>query len=210
MLDMSYWEFIQFIWDTPETKVIVLVSIHLFFLGFIILLFLKKVEKPALCKVCALATKDGYREHGSKNAMTPLCRNHLVDRWSTDVQAVSENMVVIEPDVVKYPWTYVFGDLQELKKWNYSKASQENIDLILNTISGRFCDMCRNPASVAYFKKEAYTFPDMDKLTSPTSYFCKPCVTKTMGPILQTAKTDFVEGVDAPHNARGVYHSQEI
>jgi hypothetical protein len=176
--------------------------------GAVLLVLVRLANKTRKCAVCGSDAKDSYKDQLDKD--TILCRNHLVERWKKDVNASTENMVVIEPDFVACPYAYLYADIERLKKWSYTKEDQNNINSILDGISGKTCRDCNKTASVAYFKKEDYQFPFMGKISASPSYLCKMCMTNKIAPLISTAGGHFIEGIYAPLKVRGVYHVQEF
>jgi len=176
--------------------------------GVVLFGLIRLASKPKKCAVCGVDTKDEYKDEKDKN--TPLCKNHLVERWKKDVISSVHNMMVIEPDFVHYPYAYLYATAEKLKEWKYTKEDQNNISTILDTIQGKICKECGSKATVAYFKKEDYNFPYFAKISALPVYLCKGCAVKKVEPFLRSSPKDFVEGVYAPTNDRGIYHVQEF
>jgi len=190
--------------DSEVIKIVIYVSIGV----AILLVFVRLSSKPKKCAVCGSETKDSYKD--TSNINMPLCRIHIIDRWKKDVIASTENMVVIEPDFDKYPFAYLYADIKKLRVWAYTEGDISNVSSLLDGVSGKVCGVCNKNASVAYFKKEDYEFPFMEKISAPPSYLCKICMTNKVTPLMSAAKGDFTESIYAPLKAPGIYHAQEF
>lgn len=189
--------------DTETLKIILYVIGG----GIILLILIRLASRPKACEVCGEMTHDLYTDENEKDSV--LCRNHLVERWKKDVHASSVDMIAVEPDFESYPFGYLYADSEKLLQWKYSKKVVENVEAILNTIPGHVCRECGKTATVAYYKKEEYDFPNMEKLSMTPGYLCKECMTKNIAPAIMSASKDFAEGLYAPMNVRGIFHPQE-
>ncbi|MFA6190119.1 MAG: hypothetical protein WC711_01215 [Candidatus Staskawiczbacteria bacterium] len=176
--------------------------------GVAIWAFIKFALKPAKCAVCGSDTKDIYRDE--KDNIISFCKNHLLERWEKDFTSSNYDIMIIEPDFVHYPYGYLYATVDKLKEWQYTKEDQGNVSNILDNIKGKVCKKCGSRATVAYFNKEDYEFPHFRKISSMPVYFCKNCAVKKVEPFLRDSSKDFVEGLYAPTNDRGVYHIQEF
>lgn len=186
------------------------VKIILYILGAcaVIFLLVRIAAKPKKCEICGSETKDLYRDENDKNIF--LCRNHLIERWEVDMNNSTEDMVVIEPDFKKYPSTYLYGTLIDLKSWEYPPESVEKIRNILSNIHNQKCRDCSANASVAFLRKEDFEWPFFEKISAEPMYICKTCVVKKVKPLISSHDGKFVEGFYAPRKASGVYHIQEF
>jgi len=166
-------------------------------------------SKPKQCEVCGMDTKDLYNDASGK--LVRLCRTHLIERWKSDVLSSSHKMVVIEPDVEdqNHAMGYLYGSVEQLGEWQYGKEAQRKMSDYLLSIDGKKCEECNMTATTAFIKKGDYSIPLMEKITATPTYLCTPCVVKKVGPILFASQHIFYEGVYAPTNEDGVYHSQE-
>lgn len=193
--------------DTQTLKIMAYVVI-----GGVILftLFRKLGSIKRKCTVCEAETQDAYMDSSGK--LSHLCRTHLVDRWKNDVLASSNSMVVIEPDLEdkNHSMGYMYADIQQLGLWQYGKTVQDNMSKYLDTIVGKNCEECGSGATVAYFKKEDYEIPLMEKISATPKYLCKNCMIKKIAPMITGSQNNFFEGVCAPAGGNGVYHSQEF
>jgi len=176
--------------------------------GAIILGFVRIASKPKKCSVCGIDSNNAYRDE--KDTSIPLCRTHLVERWKKEFVLSKYEMIVIEPDFIHYPYGYLYATIEKLKEWQYNKYDLNNVSAILNKINGKKCKECGSDATVAYFNKEDYSFPYLEKIKSEPGYLCKNCVIKKVEPLLRSSPEDFLEGVYAPTNDKGVYHVQEF
>ena len=119
-------------------------------------------------------------------------------------------MMVIEPDFNTYPGGYMYANTKELKEWQYPESAENNINSILDKISGNKCRECGETATVAYFKKDDYEFPNMENIKADPTYLCKSCTSVKVAPLILSAPKAFSEGIMYPGVDRGVYHVQEF
>lgn len=173
-------------------------------------LFRKLGSIKRKCIVCEVETSDTYMDSTGK--LSNMCRAHLVSRWKDDVLASNNNMVVIEPDIQdkNHSMGYMYADIKQLGLWQYGKSAQDNMSKYLDLIVGKDCEECGSVATVAYFKKEDYEIPFMEKISTIPKYLCKNCMIKKITPILVGSQYHFYEGLYAPTSENGVYHSQEF
>ncbi len=171
-------------------------------------LLLRLARKPRKCTVCKAETFDLYRDENDK--AFPLCRMHIMERWKKDVSASKEKMVVIEPDFVSCPHAYLYATIDQLEAWQYPKKALENISSILANIANKTCAECDKIATIAYFKKEDYPVPQMEKIVATPTYLCTICMIKKIAPHISGAAGPFIEGIYAPTHGPGVYHVQEF
>lgn len=177
--------------------------------GIVLFLIVKLLaNRKGKCSVCKSETQDSYVDKNDKRII--LCRNHLIDRWRTDLSMSYENMVVIEPDFVKYPYAYLYADLSKLSSWQYSDKAVNNINSILEGIFGKTCIECQNRATIAYLRKEDYQPPLMEDISIAPTYLCKKCMINKITPVIQNSPKSFLEGVYGPTENGGVYHVQEF
>lgn len=104
----------------------------------------------------------------------------------------------------------MYADTKQLLAWQYSKAVENNVNSILDKISGKNCAGCGKTATVAYFKQGDYNVPSMEDITAEPTYLCKSCVVGKVAPLITSAPKPFVEGIMPPISDRGVYHVQEF
>lgn len=175
--------------------------------GVLLFLLFRYLARPKHCEVCGTETSNHLNTKNSQSVI--LCKIHLADRWVSEVNASLYTMIIIEPDFENYPYGYVYGDVTDLGLWEYGEESQNNISKILETISGKACAECGVDATVAYFKKDDYPVPEMEKISATPTYLCKSCATKKVKPHLQNAVKDISEGVDLPTKDKGIFAVQE-
>ena len=179
--------------------------------GTILFVFFRKLGSfKRKCTICEGETSDAYMDSNGK--LSNLCRTHLIDKWKNDVSASNSKMVFIEPDVQdkNHSMGYVYANIQQLGLWQYGKTAQDNMSKYIDTINEKNCEECGTSASIAYFKKEEYEIPQMEKITANPKYLCKNCIVKKVAPILASSPFSYCEGVYAPTDKDGVYHSQEF
>lgn len=193
--------------DTQTLKIIIYVIVG----GFVLLMFFRKLgSKKRKCVICESETLDTYNDLNDKSLN--MCRAHLIENWKKDVLASKNNMVVIEPDVEdkNYSMGYLYADIDQLGLWEYGKLAQDNMTRYLEMIIVKKCEQCDSVANVAYFKKDDYEIPMMEKISATPKFLCKNCMIKKIAPMLEGSQNDFFEGVYAPIGGNGVYHSQEF
>lgn len=180
-----------------------------FLVAIIIIVFtIRLANKPKNCSICEAKTKDLYiNENDDK---IPFCRNHLIDRWKSDVLKSYFDMIIIEPDFMEYPCGYLYATIPKLAEWQYPKEAQDNASSILDSIKNKTCKECSSVASVAYFNKEDYSFPNIESIKPAEIYFCKRCAVNMIESHIRNAEKSFMCGLYAPTNDRGVYHVQEF
>jgi len=170
--------------------------------------FLKSVLKSKKCVICAAQTKSHYRDQN--DAIISLCKVHLLERWKTDVISSHYDMIMIEPDVIKYPHAYLYATVETLKKWSYTKEDQHVVSAILDSIAGKKCKECKASAAVAYFTKDQYTVPNLAQLPAAPIFLCKKCAVEKTEYLLRNAPKEFAEGLYSPTDGPGIYHVQEF
>lgn len=170
--------------------------------------FLKNVLKSQKCVICAAQTKSHYRDQN--DTIISLCKIHLLERWKTDVISSRYNMIMIEPDLIKYPYAYLYATVETLKKWSYTKEDQHVVSVILGSIAGNKCKECEASAAVAYFTKNQYTVPNLAQLPATPTFLCKKCAVEKTEYLLRNAPKEFAEGLYSPTDGPGIYHVQEF
>jgi hypothetical protein len=191
--------------DTETIKIIIYVLIG----GAVLFALVKLAGRLGKCDVCGEEGAGNSYDNLAGKSMI-LCKNHLVENWKADVISTQNTMIVIEPDFNTYPNGYMYANTKQLRAWEYPKSAEDNINSILDKIAGKNCAGCGKSATVAFFKKEDYNFPNMEDIKAEPKYLCKSCAVDKVAPLILSAPKPFVEGFMPPTPDRGVYHIQEF
>ncbi|MSR78885.1 MAG: hypothetical protein EXS59_01945 [Candidatus Taylorbacteria bacterium] len=171
-------------------------------------LLFKLATKPKPCDVCGTPTNDSY--HDVARDMPLLCRDHLVSRWKQDMSVWKQKAVMIEPDFEKLPSAYMHGGPKDLKSWEYPPEAIGRVGEIIASIDGKDCANCGKQATIAFYKKEEFTWPEMEHLPfTPSSYLCTACAVSKVAPLIMSAQKPFTEGLYEPRDVEGIFHAQE-
>jgi len=172
-------------------------------IGIVIIVFVKRLKSTSKkCSVCGVDAKDVYVDINNKKIL--LCRNHLVDAWKRDLVSSSFDIIMLEPEFVKYKPMNIYGNMLHFKEWQNPDDVEVNLTNIRNSIKDKTCNDCGRHATVAYVKKEDYKFPFLEELKPPEIHLCKNCVVKKIELNFRGYTGIFEKGVCAPTSS-GVY-----
>jgi hypothetical protein len=157
-----------------------------------------------------------FRWRGQRQS--PLCREHLVDRFRSDFLAAGQRMVVFCPDrgERRTAYQYSYHSVEEVRQLcNVTGADSEipaKLRSWLAAIAGN-CARCGAPAQVAFFPASALAWEEVPRLmgvlydhpllrgvTDEPETLCRACAASQVCQALQAspAGREFGEGVVSP------------